>query len=262
MHLAYRFFTVIILAALWFGGGCASLPENTNRPESFVYPDTSDTYLGRELANDIAAHPGKSGFVPLSSGLDAFVARAVLAHLAEKSIDAQYYLFHNDLTGHLFLDQLIKAADRGVRVRLLVDDMDLAGRDFGAAMLDSHPNMEIRLFNPFSRETSRLSQFVTRLGSVTRRMHNKSFTVDNQVTILGGRNIGDEYFEAQPDLAFADLDVMAIGPVVARVSGSFDKYWNSQLAYPATTLSKQQPTPTETEESLEEFNAFIADQIN
>jgi phosphatidylserine/phosphatidylglycerophosphate/cardiolipin synthase-like enzyme len=107
------------------------------------------------------------------------------------------------------------------RVRLLVDDMDMGGRDMGAVAMDRHPNMEVRLFNPFSRNVNRLSQLLTRMGSVTRRMHNKSFTVDNQIAILGGRNIGNEYFDADPDLAFADLDVMAIGPVVKQVSSAF-----------------------------------------
>ncbi len=251
-----------IFAGLFFINGCATLPDNTDRTISHAFTDTTDTHLGKDIAADLKAHPGKSGFVPLSSGLDAFVARAVLAHLAEKSIDVQYYLFHGDLTGKLFLDQLIKAADRGVRVRLLVDDMDLEGRDLGMTMLDRHPNMELRLFNPFSRRTSRLLQFVTRLGSVTRRMHNKSFTVDNQITILGGRNIGNEYFEAEPDLAFADLDVMSVGPVVSRVSGSFDKYWNSALAYPAATIAERWPTAAEREQLLRAFNEFIAGQAD
>jgi putative cardiolipin synthase len=251
-----------IFAGIVVINGCATLPDNTNRTVSQTYTDTADTYLGRDIAADLKANPGKSGFVPLGSGLDAFVARAVLAHLAEKSIDAQYYLFHDDLTGNLFLDQLLKAADRGVRVRLLVDDMAMEGGDLEAVTLDRHPNMEVRLFNPFSRKASRLSQYVTRLGSVTRRMHNKSFTVDNQYTILGGRNIGDEYFEAEPDLAFADLDVMAIGPVVSRVSGSFDQYWNSALAYPATTIAERWPTAAEREQQLQTFHEFIADQAD
>lgn len=148
----------------------------------------------------------------------------------------------------LFIDQLIKAADRGVRVRLLVDDMDLEGRDLGSSVLDSHPNIEVRIFNPFSRKTGRVLQFVTRFGKVTRRMHNKSFTVNNQATVVGGRNIGDEYFDAHPDMAFADLDVYAIGPVVGEVSSSFDKYWNSELAYPATVLRGTPATPEEIEQ--------------
>ena len=257
-------FTVLfvwtILSALFSVSGCATLPGNTARPVSHRYTDTADTRLGRSIAADLAAHPGKSGFVTLSSGLDAFVARAALAHLAEKSIDAQYYLLHGDLTGKLFLDQLMQAADRGVRVRLLVDDMALEGGDLGAVMLGRHPNMEVRIFNPFSRKAGRLLQYITRLGDVTRRMHNKSFTVDNQITILGGRNIGNEYFEAEPDLAFADLDVMAIGPVVSRVSGSFDKYWNSERAYPASTIAERWPTAAERKQSLQAFNEFIGGQ--
>jgi putative cardiolipin synthase len=177
--------------------------------------------------------------------LDAFVARAVLAQSADRSIDAQYYLLHDDMAGALFVDQLLRAADRGVRVRLLVDDMDLAGRDLGAAALDAHPNMEVRLFNPFSRKSGRGLQLLTRFGDVTRRMHNKSFTVDNQISILGGRNIGNEYFDADPDLQFADLDVMVIGPLVHEVSSSFDRYWNSELAYPASSLVDAQPTTAE-----------------
>ncbi len=242
--------------------GCATLPVDFERPASYAFTDTDNTRFGKAQINERADHPGKSGFLLLGSGLDAFVARAVLAHYAERSIDAQYYLLHNDLVGTLFIDLLLKAADRGVRVRLLVDDMDLEGRDLGAAVLDSHPNMEVRLFNPFSRKTSRISQFLTRLGSVTRRMHNKSFTVDNQVTILGGRNIGDEYFEADPDMAFADLDVLAIGPVAREVSVSFDRYWNSELAYPATVLKGRPPRPQEIKELRQMLKEYAEQQAD
>ena len=134
-----------ILTILLILAACATLPEGFERPESFAYSDTDNTRLGRAFYDETTAHPGQSGFLQLASGLDAFVARAVLAQHAERSIDAQYYLYHDDLTGRLFTSQLVKAADRGVRVRLLVDDMDLAGRDLGAAALDSHPNMEVRI---------------------------------------------------------------------------------------------------------------------
>ena len=258
-----RQFTIIYLSALlglFLFSGCATLPENVDRPASHALTDTDDTFLGRDFQLEKAAHPGKSGFLLLGNGLDAFVARALLAHKAERSIDAQYYLLHKDLTGTLFIYQLLQAANRGVRVRLLVDDMDLAGRDLGAAALDSHPNMEVRIFNPFSRKAGRYSQFVTRLGSVTRRMHNKSFTVDNQATILGGRNIGDEYFEANPDLAFADLDVLCIGPVARETSESFDRYWNNELAYPALTLKGRPLTPEELEQMSRKLNDFAQEQ--
>ena len=241
--------------------GCATLPEDFDRPESYALTDTEDTDLGRARAAEQAAHPGKSGFHLLANGLDAFVARWVLSLHAERSIDVQYYLYHNDLIGKLFSDLLLDAADRGVRVRLLVDDMDFAGRDLEVVAMDSHPHMEVRIFNPFSRSVGRTSQYVTRMGSVTRRMHNKSFTVDNQFTILGGRNIGNEYFDADPDLAFADLDVLVIGPVAQEVSTVFDLYWNSELAYPASVLpTGEPPTPEMIREQREQLNQFVADQ--
>jgi putative cardiolipin synthase len=243
-HWVYALVFILLFAM----AGCATLPTDFERPESYAFTDTDTTRFGKAVSNRAAAYPGKSGFYLLGNGLDAFVARAVLANHAERSIDVQYYLCHNDLVGRLFTDLLLKAADRGIRVRLLVDDMDLGGRDLGAAIMDSHPNMEARIFNSFSRKANRYAQFVTRMGEVPRRMHNESFIVDNQIAIVGGRNIGDEFFYADPDLVFADLDVIAIGPVVAEVSTAFDEYWNSELAYPATVLRGAPPTPEEIEQ--------------
>ena len=251
---------VIWLALVFLVIGCATLPEDFDKPASYALTDTGDTLFGRGVSKQAKEHPGKSGFFLLGNGLDAFVARAVLSHYAERSIDVQYYLFHNDLVGKLLVDQLLKAADRGVRVRLLVDDMDMGGRDLGASVADAHPNMEVRFFNPFSRNVGRTSQFLTRYGSVTRRMHNKSFTVDNQVSILGGRNIGNEYFEAHPDLAFADLDVMVIGQEVKEVSASFDRYWNSELAYPVTALRGKPPTVQEIQQKRQALDDFVSEQ--
>ncbi len=252
----------ILVFIVFVLGGCATLPTDFERLESHAYSDTENTRFGKLISPRAMVHPGESGFHLLSNGLDAFVARVVLIHSAERSIDVQYYLYHNDLVGRLFTDQLLKAADRGVRVRLLVDDMGLAGRDLGGAVLDSHPNMEVRIFNPFSRKTGRLSQFVTRMNSVTRRMHNKSFTVDNQVAILGGRNIGNEYFDADPDLAFADLDVMTIGPVVNEVSTAFDLYWNSDLAYPVTVLKGEPSTVEEVQQYRGQLDDFVTQQVD
>ena len=250
-----RLAETLLVSLFLLASGCASLPDNTNRQESYALTDTADTTIGQLSAKRIGVESGgeeKDGFLLLESGLDAFVARAVLTNHAERSIDVQYYLYHRDLVGHLFTDMLVKAADRGVRVRLLIDDMDLEGRDAGLVALDSHPNIEMRLFNPFDRKIDRMPQFVTGFGSVTRRMHNKSFTVDNQVTIVGGRNIGDEYFDADPTLEFADLDVMVFGNVVSDVSHAFDLYWNSELSYPAMTLIEERP-------SEEEINAMRMD---
>ncbi|MBR9828808.1 MAG: phospholipase D family protein [Oceanospirillales bacterium] len=232
--------TLVLLLGL-LTSGCASLPDNSGRVESYGFTDGGGTLLHQVSATPHGIDPGQSGFLLLESGLDAFVARAALARAAQRSIDAQYYLLHDDLTGHLFINELIQAAERGVRVRLLVDDMDLDGRELGAAALDAMPNMEVRIFNPFGRNVNRWSQFVTRFGSVTRRMHNKTFIVDGQAVILGGRNIGNEYFEADPALAFGDLDVLGIGPIAGAAVTSFDAYWNHDLAYPATTLIGEMP---------------------
>ena len=223
--------------------------------------DTAATRLGQAMQKRTTAHPGQSGFYLLPRGLDAFVARASLATFAERSIDAQYYLLNNDLVGGLFLDTLVKAADRGVRVRLLIDDMALDDtKDIGAAAFDAHPNIEIRVFNPFDRGISRWFQLLSRFGDVTRRMHNKSFTVDNQLTIVGGRNIGNEYFEADPDLAFGDLDVLATGPVVNDVSSSFDLYWNAPISYPVASLVKGNSAPENLAKMQQALTDFVAQQ--
>jgi putative cardiolipin synthase len=246
-----------LIALLLFG--CASLPENVHRTPSTAYQDTDDTFFGRVVQILEEGQPeGTSGYLLLGNGLDAFVARAKLAQLAERSIDTQYYMIHNDVVGSLLIDQLIKAAERGVRVRILVDDIDQEGRDFGVAVLDSQPNVEVRIFNPFARNRGRISQYITGFGKQTRRAHNKSFTIDSQATILGGRNIGDEYFEADPEMGFVDLDVLAIGPVAEQVSVSFDQYWNSELSYPISALVKNPPTDAESTLRKSEFDAFVS----
>ncbi len=251
-----RRYLILGMALLLFSG-CASLPPNGGRTESFTLRDTADTTLGQAIQAGATAHPGQSGFYLLPGGLDSFAARALLAHRAERSIDAQYYLMHNDLTGKLFLDALVKEANLGVRVRLLVDDMalDNGSKDMNVAALDVHPNIEIRVFNPFGRGTARWIQYVSRLGEVTRRMHNKSFTIDNQITIVGGRNIGNEYFEVDDNLVFGDLDVLAVGPVVDTVSSMFDLYWNDALSFPVTALVKGSSKP----ENLAALQKYLAD---
>lgn len=242
--------------------GCATLPDGFDKPASHAGQWDDGTVVGARVQEEIAAHPGLSGYALLNNGVDAFVARAVLAERAVHTIDAQYYLFHGDLTGTLFVHQLLKAADRGVRVRLLVDDMGAEGRDLAAALLDSHPGIEVRIFNPFSRESPRAAQYVTGFGKVTRRMHNKTFTVDNQVSIVGGRNIGDEYFDAAHDLAFSDLDAVVVGPLVPAVSRSFDLYWNHELAYPIAALNRQPVTAALAAERRDLLEQFVTDQLD
>ena len=259
--LIYRLIVLIFVFSL---GACATAkwPENTGRTESYAYEDMQDTALSRSYDLRSKGHAGESGFHYLSNGLDAFVARAALADVAERSIDTQYYMIHNDVVGSLFVDHLYKAAERGVRVRLLIDDIDQGGRDSGLAILDAHPNIEVRIFNPFARNVGRTGQYITGFGKQTRRAHNKSFTVDNQVTILGGRNIGDEYFNADPELTFIDMDVLSSGPVAQEVSASFDLYWNHELSYPITTIAEELPTDEEATQRKKEFFEFIAEQYD
>ncbi|MCK5359360.1 MAG: phospholipase D family protein, partial [Gammaproteobacteria bacterium] len=244
-------------------GGCASLPDNTGKLESQAFDQPQSTTLGEKYAERATQHPaGQSGYKLLSDGLDAFVARAALAQIAEKSIDSQYYMVHGDLVGRLYMDQLLKAADRGVKVRFLLDDMDEGGRDFTLAKFDFHPNIEVRIFNPFGRNTGKTMQFITGFGKQTRRAHNKSYTVDNIATILGGRNIGDEYFDADGVMDFADMDVLGIGPVAQHVSLSFDQYWNHQLSYPISLLVKEHPTEENYRQGRAKLDKYIAEQAD
>jgi len=226
-----------LLAALLVAlGGCASLPPNTARQASEALSDTADTRLGRALAVAVASHPGKTGIHALGSGRDAFTARVLLARAAERSLDVQYYILRDDVTGGLLCEALWQAAERGVRVRLLLDDGGTRGLDSLIAALDAHPNIEVRLFNPYASRRFRVGELATDFSRLNRRMHNKSFTADNQAAIVGGRNVGDEYFGAESNVEFTDLDALAVGAVVREVSASFDAYWNSASAYPAAAL--------------------------
>ena len=251
----HRLTACLIGFCLMWTMGCSDLPENINRLSSSAVRDGHDATLGRTFDRQLVNHLDKSGVILLGRGLDAFVGRALLASLAERSIDVQYYMFHQDTVGKLLIDQMIKAADRGVRVRMLIDDIYGSNADDVWTALDAHPQIKVRLFNPFVRDASKNLQWVTRFKDVNYRMHSKSFTVDNQVCIVGGRNIGDEYFDANPNLAFADLDMMAIGPVVPEVSEAFDQYWNSDWAYPASALTRP-ATPEQLHDFRQRMAAF------
>lgn len=216
-------------------GRCSPLPSLEGRSVSTALLDTADTRLGQSLASLVAAHPGLSGIYPLLDSRDAFAARARLAQVAERTLDVQYYIWEKDMTGMLLFEALRAAADRGVRVRLLLDDNNTSGLDRIFATLDAHPNIEVRLFNPFVIRKPRIG-YITDFSRANRRMHNKSFTVDNQATIIGGRNVGDAYFGAAEGLLFVDLDVIAVGPVVTEVSKDFDRYWASDSSYPADRI--------------------------
>ncbi|MCK2185460.1 phospholipase D family protein [Halomonas getboli] len=228
----------LALAMLLWLTGCSPLPPLEGRSETQQLPvaQARQTALGEMVSPLVAQHDDIDGFHALRNARDAFAARLLLAESAERTLDVQYYIWHDDITGSLLYRALLDAADRGVRVRMLLDDTNTTGLDHKLAALDAHPNIEVRLFNPFVIRSPRFVGYLTDFSRANRRMHNKSFTADNQATIIGGRNIGDEYFGAATDMAFSDLDVLAIGPIVQDVSSDFDRYWSSRSAYPASRL--------------------------
>ncbi|GAB6057307.1 phospholipase D family protein [Desulfonatronum parangueonense] len=232
---------VLILLVSLMAMGCRSLPTLESRTESsaLAAEEARYTYLGKTVAPLVDLHPEMSGVFALQTSKDAFAARVLLAAAAERTLDVQYYIWRNDLTGNLLFEALHHAAERGVRVRLLLDDLPTAGLDETLARLNAHPNFEVRLFNPFVFRNFRALNFILDFSRAHRRMHNKSFTVDNMVTIVGGRNIGDEYFGATNDILFADLDVLTVGAVVQEVSANFDRYWQSRAAYPVEAILPQ-----------------------
>ena len=210
-------------------------PDYPRHP-STVLPVQADAPLAAYAARLAATHGDDSALRLISDASDALLVRIALADRAVHSLDLQYYMFHSDATGQLLAQHLLAAADRGVRVRLLLDDLHVAGDDTVLRALDGHPHIQIRLFNPFLERNSSLwsmgKQFANDFSRLNRRMHNKAFIADSAMAIVGGRNIGDEYFDADSNLNFRDLDVLAIGPVVTQVGQEFDRYWNSPQSFP------------------------------
>ena len=225
---------------------------------SEALPPTFDTPSSRYIRSELDNHPGLSGFRLLTNNTNALMSRIVLADHAVHSIDMQYYIFENDATGRLVAQRLVAAADRGVRVRMLLDDIHVSDDSGLFELLDAHPNIEVRVFNPFpTRNTPAIlkaMQFLMEWRRLNRRMHNKSFIVDNTAAVIGGRNIGDAYFDAaREDSNFSDLDLISIGPVVAEASKSFDNYWNSDAAYPISAFSKKRPSEQELAHAKQEL---------
>jgi putative cardiolipin synthase len=231
--VAKRLLAAGFAALAW---GCASLPALDGRPDTRALGGTAGTRIGSAVAPLAAAHPGKTGIHLLPHGTDAFAARMVLAAAAQRSIDAQYYIWHGDQTGVLLFEALTQAARRGVRVRILLDDQTSRDNEEIVAGLGAEPHIEVRYYNPFAQRRARFLDYLGDFARVNRRMHNKAFVVDNQAAVVGGRNIGNEYFGAGTEVPFVDLDVLAVGAAVPEVSAQFDLYWNSASAYPARLL--------------------------
>ena len=230
---------------------CAALPEDYPRTHSTAFRDYSSTSVGKFFEEAAVQHPGESGFVIIRHGRRAFTARVALTELAEKSLDVQYYIWEADATGRILADRLVRAADRGVRVRVLVDDINLSGRDETVASIDAHPNIEIRVFNPFANRGWRALDFLIDLNRINHRMHNKLMVMDNAVAIVGGRNIGDHYFGVATDANFRDLDIAAAGPVVRDISKAFDHFWEGDWAVPISALVERLHTEADLKVFLE-----------
>ena len=230
------FYFLFILLVSVVISGCASLPENKIKPsESEMSSSANLPYLSYLISN----HPGQSGVSLIRNGLDAFIARAVMIKQAQHSLDLQYYIWNDDITGKILFSLLIEAADRGVKIRLLLDDLGSKGLDEYLLALNSHENIEVRLFNPFLFRKHLLINFLVDLRRLNYRMHNKLFIMDKQVAVVGGRNIGDAYFDASHTLEFNDFDVFIIGDVMQLANQSFEHFWNNELVYESSSIIKK-----------------------
>lgn len=228
---------------------CSSLRTDFVKQPSTALPPKADTPSARYVQREVEQHGAMSGFRLLTRSNNALMSRVAMIDHAAHTVDLQYYIFEDDDTGRLIAQRLLAAADRGVRVRLLLDDLPVDRKDRFFDALDAHANIEVRRFNPFRTSNpslpSKIAQFIIEGQRLNRRMHNKSFIVDNVVAIVGGRNIGDAYFDASVDTNFRDLDVVLIGDVVRQTSAAFDNYWNSDAAYPVAAFADHESTDAE-----------------
>ena len=218
---------------------CVSAPIDYPKQESVAIADTSTTQQAIDVLEWVGGRDDVNGFYPLTEGFDAFGVRLRLMDLAEKSIDAQYFLMKPDNAGLVFAAEMLRAADRGVTVRFLLDDIFTTVEDVDLGILDAHPNIEVRLFNPIARKGLYWLNYLGHFSLTNRRMHNKAFVTDNQVAVVGGRNIAVEYFQLETSGEFIDYDMLAVGPIVKEVSSQFDLYWNHKLAVPLSAFLKK-----------------------
>jgi putative cardiolipin synthase len=252
-HLASLVLTFVLLS------GCATLPPGSGVPKSssvaIAHPET--TALGQKVERSAREHSGTSGFRLLSAGIDGFLARAQMANAAQRTLDLQYFILRGDESGRLLTEAVQRAADRGVRVRVLIDDGETVAGDEQIIALNAHVNVEVRIFNPFVYrghvKLVRAFEFMLSSSRLDYRMHNKLFVADNAVALIGGRNIGDQYFQVDPGSQFADDDVFAAGPIVRELSATFDEYWKSAMAIPAQALAGERSTDSSLNEGLKDL---------
>ena len=221
--------------------GCSTLPKHTieSIPETTLQVDTTQTTLAQIIQPLQEQHPELTGYLVLFEPLEALSARLRLIDKAEKTLDLQYYIWDNDKVGALALHALIRAADRGVRVRLLIDDNNAKSTEGIFLALAQHPNIEVKLFNPYRFRKYRALDMILDLKRINRRMHNKSFIADHQVALIGGRNMTNQYYNVSDNYQFSDVDVMLVGSAVKDISHSFDEYWNHEYAYKVQEVVKQ-----------------------
>ena len=248
---------ILLLCLCLATTGCVTAPFDYPRESSTAISPDADTALKARVLGWQAENEGPSGFYPLIRGSEGLGARLKLIERAEKTIDAQYFLMKGDTAGKVFAGSLLAAADRGVRVRFLLDDVFTTVKDKGLELIDAHPNIEVRLYNPISRVGLKGLNFLLDFRRANRRMHNKSFIADNQITIVGGRNIADEYFDLNSEGEFMDFDVIALGPIAADVSIEFDRYWNHERSLPIKAFKSKF-----TEQDLQKARDEISDEMN
>jgi putative cardiolipin synthase len=203
--------------------------------------------LARMVRQAAAGHPGDAGLLLVDTGSEALSERDALIDAATRTIDAQYYIWNPDASGRYLAGRLLVAAERGVRVRILLDDINIAGRDAALAALAAHPRIEVRVYNPAAARSGlrRLWGFAREFSRLNRRMHNKAFIVDGAVAIVGGRNIGNEYFDLDPAMNFRDREVLVAGAVVAGVADGFEAFWTSRWTWQMSSLAGSAPRPGE-----------------
>ena len=228
----------ILIATLFTLISCSALPDKSVEKSGLEPIRYQDTRLAQGFDPLIREHGDYAGLVLLRNGDRALRERLLLADVAEHSIDAQYYIWNSDKSGRLLAYRLILAADRGVTVRLILDDFSIGERNDELLALSSHPNIQVRIYNPFVNRTGaqKWLNFAFDFKRLNRRMHNKTFTVDSTAAIVGGRNIGDEYFNHHEHLNFMDLDLFTVGSVVEEIAQSFQHYWESPWAIPIDRL--------------------------
>src|SRR6266705_1369524 len=253
-HKASRFRDFVTVLVPFLLTACGALPTQVDRPFSPARQASADSPLVR-IAQDSSPAPTLTGFRLMPEGFYSLDARIQLARRARDSLDVQYYLIQDDRTGRLLMRNLRDAALRGVRVRLLVDDLYTAGGDPMFRGLAAFPNVEVRLFNPFCcARQSTASKYVASIADfrrLNRRMHNKLFIADGVAAVMGGRNIADEYFTRSATSNFVDMDVFVVGPVVRQLASIFDVYWNSRQVYAVEAILGESADPEETRRSFD-----------